>query len=675
MDAKRLTVLLLLAFVLAGTLAVPHASAAASYGLFFLSSTAQSGCLTKCEQLLLTTGAADTATSVKDAKTVANFPVDPDVGASTTTATEGSSPSGMGWVFATDLGGVQIPSGTWTFLLTTTASVATGTAFIHIQVFSCLTASEGTCTKLITIDDAVTNIEATTTATQQSYSGTFGPFNVRFLAVEYWVDQTVAGSSTTKTVTITTVSSASSVQTPAWNEPLAGSVTQKSKFKYDAVVAGKAEETGTYVVGTATAFTIAAASTLTLVTARANIVGFLRGFSGLVTLTMSNLVTATQSANSQVITISNRATTANFAASATLAARRVSGFVKGLSATLTLSAIRTQALAVQRNLQGTISLVAARGSSTGFVRGLQASLTLSAARAQALAIKRNLPGSVTLAADITITTAGRVCHGSKCDYTRLFSGALTFVSSLSAVRGTSCAFTFCKTLTGAFTFNGAAAAPAGYVRNLAAAATFVSVLADRLTLLRALQASLSGSSLAQWERDLPGPGGTMITEICFSKPHSPTCTVNIDPFPSLSSKFTYGTSTISCSVVVLLKTCSTVLNQSWNLQASLSKAFAALRTLSGSPGASSSLSRSLVLSRGFPGSLGFQSGISAVVPCNLASSGPCSSNPNIAKAALAVAMFAVLLIVFVAWRVGAIPLFRRRDYRQGHTHRKGRGYY
>ncbi len=200
------------------------------YGLFFLSSTAQAGCATKCEQLLRTSGSADTTTSVKDAKTVANFPVDPDVGSSTTTATEGTGTDGNAWVFSTDLGGVQIQSGTWTIHVKTTATSATGTAFIHVQIFSCLTASEGTCTRLFAIDDAGTNIQATTTATVRTYtSATVGPFNVHFLTAEFWVDQTVASGSTTETITITTVaSSTSDIQTPQWNEALAQTVSDSS---------------------------------------------------------------------------------------------------------------------------------------------------------------------------------------------------------------------------------------------------------------------------------------------------------------------------------------------------------------------------------------------------------------------------------------------------------------
>jgi len=211
---------------------LPNVHASVNYGFFILGGTVVGACSGKCENLRLTTSTADTSASVKDAKTVANFPVDPGVGSSTTTATEGASPSGFAWVYDIDLAGVQIQSGTWTFHVKTTATSATGTAFIHLQVFTCLTHSLGTCTKKITVDDAATNIQATTTATVRTYTATsVAAFNANFLAVEYWVDQTVASGSTTETITITTVaSSTSDVQTPQWNEPLAQSVTDASAF-------------------------------------------------------------------------------------------------------------------------------------------------------------------------------------------------------------------------------------------------------------------------------------------------------------------------------------------------------------------------------------------------------------------------------------------------------------
>jgi hypothetical protein len=155
---------------------------------FYYGSTSQTGCAVKCEQLVTTTGAADTTTSVKvGASTTCCFEVQPDVTGTTTTATPSTTtPTGQAWVYSTDLGGVTIQSGAWEFDTTITAS-RTGTANMRFLVWSCLTASEGTCTLLFDFTGTA-NIESTTTGPIK-YTDvtptTVGPFpNVHFLVVD-----------------------------------------------------------------------------------------------------------------------------------------------------------------------------------------------------------------------------------------------------------------------------------------------------------------------------------------------------------------------------------------------------------------------------------------------------------------------------------------------------------
>src|SRR5439155_1047656 len=116
---------------------------------FYYGSASQTGCAVKCEQLATTTGAADTTTSVKvGTSTTCCFEVQPDVTGTTTTATPSTTtPTGQAWVYPTDLGGITIQSGSWEFDTTITAT-RTGTANMRFLVWSCLTASEGTCTLL-----------------------------------------------------------------------------------------------------------------------------------------------------------------------------------------------------------------------------------------------------------------------------------------------------------------------------------------------------------------------------------------------------------------------------------------------------------------------------------------------------------------------------------------------
>src|SRR5438046_8699032 len=114
---------------------------------FYYGSTSQTGCTVKCDELATTTGPADTATSVKvGSSTTCCFEVQPDVGSSTTTVTPSDiTPTGQAWVSPTDLGGITIQSGSWEFDTTITAT-KTGTANMRFLVWSCLTASDGTCT-------------------------------------------------------------------------------------------------------------------------------------------------------------------------------------------------------------------------------------------------------------------------------------------------------------------------------------------------------------------------------------------------------------------------------------------------------------------------------------------------------------------------------------------------
>src|SRR6266568_5552602 len=201
---------------------------------FYYGSTSQTGCAVKCEQLVTTTGTADTATSVKvGGSTTCCFEVQPDVGSAATTATPSDiTPTGQAWVYPTDLGGITIQSGSWEFDTTITAS-RTGTANMRFLVWSCLTASEGTCTLLFDFTGTA-NIEATTSATKSiDVSPIEGPFsNVHFLTVEVWISPTVSTGNGAATDTMTTVSSASDVITPAWgySKGLIASLSSASSF-------------------------------------------------------------------------------------------------------------------------------------------------------------------------------------------------------------------------------------------------------------------------------------------------------------------------------------------------------------------------------------------------------------------------------------------------------------
>ena len=208
---KTLTVLFLLIISIVPA-ALPVNAAIHTY---YLGNSTVGSCSGRCENLPTIIGTADTATSQSISTTTGDFMIEPDISASATGTQTTSTPSGYAWETPSAIGGSggQIVSGIWNFDLTVGSSASTGTASVWITVWSCQTASEGTCAFLFKNWDNTTNV-ISTGPTQRNYvTGTVGPFNsVQFLVVEYWIHVTVAGASG-EIVSETTVSSASDVGT------------------------------------------------------------------------------------------------------------------------------------------------------------------------------------------------------------------------------------------------------------------------------------------------------------------------------------------------------------------------------------------------------------------------------------------------------------------------------
>src|SRR5436309_2492760 len=125
------------------------------------------------------------------------YVVEPDVGATTLTATPSTStPSGYAWIY--DTSGLaanaieDIQSGTWQIDQTIGLSSITGApaARLWVTVWSCTTHSLGTCTFLWKNWDTVTNVAGSTTATPRTYT-TASESQItwtsgNFLAFEVW---------------------------------------------------------------------------------------------------------------------------------------------------------------------------------------------------------------------------------------------------------------------------------------------------------------------------------------------------------------------------------------------------------------------------------------------------------------------------------------------------------
>jgi len=212
--------MLILAIAVAVSMPVGHATNAVH--TLYLGNTVVGSCSGRCENLLTSTGSADTVTSQHFGKNTGTYQIQPDVTGTSSTGTPSTSTvSGYAWVYNTDLGGSTIQSGTWTFDLTAAVSTIAGTPVgnVWVTVWNCTTTSLGSCTFLFKNWDNNTNVLATTTPTKYTYTtGTIGPFsNIHFISVEYWVSVTTPSAQNSCSVTETTVSSASDVITPGWN--------------------------------------------------------------------------------------------------------------------------------------------------------------------------------------------------------------------------------------------------------------------------------------------------------------------------------------------------------------------------------------------------------------------------------------------------------------------------
>src|SRR3989449_3700624 len=413
---------------------------------FYYGSNIQTGCAVKCEQLVTSaTTPADTATSVKvGGSTTCCFEVQPDVGSSTTTATpSGTTPTGQAWVYPTDLGGMTIQSGSWEFDTTITAS-RTGTANMRFLVWSCSTASEGPPCTLLFDFTGTANIEATTSATKNiDVSPIEGPFsNVHFLVVEVWISPTVSTGNGAATDTMTTVSSASDVITPAWS------------------------------------YSQSLSAMMNLVSSLAERSSLFRSLSGSLSLASSLFSGRTENLSASLGSASSFAEKSSLfrslSGSLSLAASQVKGLARSLSGSLSSVSIFMEKSSLFRSLSSTLSLA---GSETkGLAKALSVSLALASGFAEKSSLFRSLTGALSSASSFA----------EKSSLFRSLTGALSSASSFAEKSS------LFRSLSGSLSL--AVSETKGLVRALTASLGPASSLAERSSIFRSLSGSLSLAS-------------------------------------------------------------------------------------------------------------------------------------------------------------------------------------
>jgi hypothetical protein len=165
-----------------------------------------------------TTGTANTATSVRNARLTGKFIFRPGTANSQLTGNPDSGvPAGYGWGTNYTLKGT-IPAGTWTFQVKTTSTSATGQGFVGVVVYKNCT---GTSTRLFGVFNTTRNVLASTAATITTITTNQPAFDVDgcYLKVEYWLNVTVAGGSNTGTVTFTVNELSEFIQFPVDTTP------------------------------------------------------------------------------------------------------------------------------------------------------------------------------------------------------------------------------------------------------------------------------------------------------------------------------------------------------------------------------------------------------------------------------------------------------------------------
>src|SRR3989454_535356 len=512
---------------------------------FYYGSASQTGCAGKCEQLVTTTGTADTTTSVKvGSSTTCCFQVQPDVGSTTTTGTPSSTtPSGYAWVYPTDLGGLTIQSGSWEFDTTITAS-KTGTANMRYLVWSCLTASEGTCTLLFDFTGTA-NIEATNSPTKNTdVSPVEGPFsNVHFLTVEVWISPTVSTGNPSATDTMTTVSSASDVMTPAWGyqTTLTATWTMASGFAdmsslFRSLSGSLGLESSLFSGRTKNLSTsLGSASTFS---EKSSVFRSVTGSLGLATSQVKGLARALSSSLSLVAGFAEKSSLfrslASSLTSASSFAERSSRF-RSLAGSLTSVSSFAEKTSIFRSLSDSLTSASSFAEKTSLFRSLAGSLGLTVSETKGLT--KSLTGSLASASGLTeksslfrslsvsLSVAGSETKGLARSLTGSLALASSFAKKSSLFRSLSVSLSvagsetkgLARSLTGSLALASSFAKKSSLFRSLTGSLTSASSLAEKSSLFRSLSDSLtSASSFAEKSSFFRSLSGSLSLGLSFA---------------------------------------------------------------------------------------------------------------------------------------------------------------
>src|SRR6266566_4641722 len=449
------------------------------------------------------------------------YVVEPDIGATTLTATPSTStPTGYGWIY--DTSGLQakaisdVQSGTWQIDQTIGLSAINGApvARLWVTVWSCTTHSLGTCTFLFkNWDTGTINVAGQIAATKNTYTTASQASFVTpaFLSVEYFLVWQYSGNTAAVTVTHTTVSAKSDIITPGWDttQSLTASLQMSAVLTRLSNIfkslSGSLGSASSFVEKTSIFKAIAASIILTMGNMVANV------NSGQLTCnsnprSCSTTLTAIWTMTSGFA--EKASLFRSLGGSLSLAGSLFRGRAQFLNASLGSASSFAEKSSLFRSLGGSLSL--AGSLFRGRAQFLNASLGSASSFAEKSLMFRSLSGSLgfagsqvkDLAKALSVSLGSASSLTEKSSLFRSLTDSLGFVASqakdlakaLSASLGLSSDFaeksSLSRSLSGSVSLASSFAEKASIFRSLSGAWTMAPGFAEKASLLRSLSGSL-----------------------------------------------------------------------------------------------------------------------------------------------------------------------------------------
>src|SRR6266568_2715154 len=477
------------------------------------------------------------------------YVVEPDVGATTLTATpSASTPSGYAWVY--DTSGLQakaisdVQSGTWQIDQTIGLSAINGApvARLWVTVWSCTTHSLGTCTFLFkNWDTGTINVAGQIAATKNTYTTASQASFVTpaFLSVEYFLVWQYSGNTAAVTVTHTTVSAKSDIITPGWDttQSLTASLQMSAVLTRLSNIfkslSGSLGSASSFVEKTSIFKAIAASITLTMGNMVANVnsgqltcnsnprscsttltatwtmtsgfaekTSLFRSLGGSLSLAGSLFRGRAQFLNASLGSASSFAEKSSLFRSLTdslgFVASQAKDLAKALSASLGLSSDFAEKSSLSRSLSGSVSLASSFAEKASIFRSLSGAWTMAPGFAEKASLLRSLSGSLGVAASQVkgLSKALSASFGQSSSFAEKTSLFRSLIGSLGLVASET--KSLARVLTGSLALVSSFAEKSSLFRSLTGSLVWTSSLAEKSSLVRTLSGSLTlGSSLGE----------------------------------------------------------------------------------------------------------------------------------------------------------------------------------